>query len=96
MRNQVLGLRRKYAAEHLAPFPQMIDGAKRMLLDEPVDQPAAQPAAPQPSSEAGPLAVGSLLPYVTKQQPPVYPPAAKSMRTSDSSPAIAANASIDA
>jgi TonB family protein len=27
------------------------------------------------------MSIGSLLPYVTKQQAPIYPPAAKSMRT---------------
>ena len=39
------------------------------------------PSANEPSKESGPMSVGSLLPYVTKQQAPVYPPAAKSLRT---------------
>jgi TonB family protein len=39
------------------------------------------PSASEPTKESGPISVGSLLPYVTKQQAPIYPPAAKSMRT---------------
>ena len=41
---------------------------------------ASGPTTTEPAKELGPMAVGSLLPYVTKQQAPVYPPAAKSMR----------------
>lgn len=33
------------------------------------------------ATPAGPVAVGSLLPYATRQVPPVYPPAARSART---------------
>jgi len=59
-------------------------------VQQPVSQPANTPAtnaAAQPNSSAiskdsGPMAVGSLLPFVTKQQAPIYPAAAKTMRTS--------------
>jgi TonB family protein len=46
---------------------------------EPVNQ--GGPAAEMPKTE-GPMDVGSLLAYATKQTPPVYPPAARSMRAS--------------
>jgi protein TonB len=50
------------------------------------EQPAAEtttngPAAAEPEKDSGPMSVGSLLPYATKQQSPVYPITAKSMRT---------------
>ena len=56
---------------------------------QPVNQPTNQTAAQsrsqpfaQPSSEStSPLEVGSLLPYATKQTQPVYPVAARNMRT---------------
>jgi protein TonB len=66
-------------------------------MNKPVEQPAAQPtsnssttsggATPsgpsaEPSKDSGPLNVGLLLPYAAKQQAPVYPAAARSMRTS--------------
>jgi protein TonB len=41
----------------------------------PVQQAASAP-------ESGPVDVGSLMSYATKQQAPIYPPAAKSMRAS--------------
>ena len=59
--------------------------------DKPIVVPSATPTAkeapkqaePQPvKSDSGPMEVGSLVPYATKQTPPVYPPAAKSTRTS--------------
>jgi protein TonB len=62
------------------------------VAQPPINQPAAQPAADTikqtnsgPSAElpkeSGPLNVGSLLPYAAKQQAPIYPPAARQMRT---------------
>lgn len=45
---------------------------------EPVKQPVAESA--QPKSD-GPMDVGSLLAYATKQSPAIYPPAAKTMRS---------------
>jgi len=45
-------------------------------------QPAPQPAAPEEPKATGPVDVGSLLSYATKQTQPTYPPAARSMRTS--------------
>jgi protein TonB len=65
--------------------------------NKPVEQPATQPAvdssttaskttssgpSAEPSKETGPLNVGLLLPYADRQQAPVYPPAARTMRTS--------------
>ena len=44
--------------------------------------PAVQPAAIEAPKPSGPVDVGSLLSYATKQTPPTYPPAARSMRTS--------------
>ena len=44
-------------------------------------QPAPQTAASN-SDAASPLDVGSLISYATKQQAPIYPPAAKTLRTS--------------
>lgn len=45
----------------------------------PVQQP--QVVKPETTTPSGPLEVGSLIGYATKQQAPVYPPAARSMRT---------------
>jgi protein TonB len=39
------------------------------------------PAAAEPSKDSGPLNIGSLLPYAAKQQSPMYPAAARQMRT---------------
>jgi hypothetical protein len=58
-------------------------------VQQPVSQPAnmpatnnsAQPNSTAASKDSGPMAVGSLLPFVTRQQAPVYPAAAKTMRT---------------
>jgi len=46
----------------------------------PATNTADKPVAADASKDSGPVSVGSLLPYVTKQQPPVYPAAAKTMR----------------
>jgi TonB family protein len=55
----------------------------RVTENKPMVQVPVQPAAnPSASAPAGPLDVGSLIGYATKQQAPVYPPAARSMRTS--------------
>ena len=40
------------------------------------------PAKNETAAPAGPVEVGSLIAYATKQQAPIYPPAARSMRTS--------------
>ena len=45
-------------------------------------QPKSVPAVEAPAKEEGPLQVGSLLEYATDRSAPVYPPAARSMRTS--------------
>ena len=58
-------------------------------VQQPVSQPANTPAtnaaaqsnSAAASKDSGPMAVGSLLPFVTRQQAPVYPAAAKTMRT---------------
>ena len=56
----------------------------RVIENKPTVQVPVQQAA-QPKVETGvptgPMEVGSLIAYATKQQAPVYPPAAKSMRT---------------
>ena len=51
---------------------------------EALKQSAAAPAQPVASNSepSGPMEVGSLISYATRQQPPIYPPAAKSMRAS--------------
>jgi len=48
----------------------------------PAQQPATQPAATEAPKPSGPVDVGSLLSYATKQTQPIYPPAARSMRSS--------------
>jgi len=54
-------------------------------VTQPVSEPTvtkpAGPAAAEPSKDSGPLAMGTLLPYATKQQAPVYPAPARSLRT---------------
>lgn len=46
-----------------------------------VEAPKPAPASTDVNAGSGPMDVGSLIGYATKQQAPVYPPAAKSMRT---------------
>jgi TonB family protein len=55
----------------------------RVIENKPAVQvPIPQTAAPKTEvAPAGPLEVGSLISYATKQQAPVYPPAARNMRT---------------
>lgn len=56
----------------------------RVIENKPTVQvPVPQPnsATPETGAPSGPLEVGSLIAYATKQQAPVYPPAARSMRT---------------
>lgn len=45
------------------------------------NSPVTGPSASETTKDNGPMSVGSLLPYVTKQQAPIYPPVAKSMRS---------------
>ena len=55
----------------------------RVIENKPTAQvPVQQAANPSASTPAGPVDVGSLIGYATKQQAPIYPPAARSMRTS--------------
>ena len=76
------------------PAPTQAPAKQQPLMQQPVSKPANVPAAGtaqtnstasgpsanEPAKALGPMSVGSLLPYVTKQQAPIYPPAAKSMR----------------
>jgi len=57
---------------------------QRLVANDPPKQiePVADPPAPQANASSGPVEVGSLLVYVTKQAPATYPPAARSMRAS--------------
>ena len=63
------------------------------VVNKPAEQPTTQPVANttsngtssgpsvEPAKDTGPINVGLLLPYAAKQQAPVYPPAARQMRT---------------
>jgi TonB family protein len=59
-----------------APSPAVKETAKPTPVT--VKSAPAQPAAPV---NTGPLEVGSLIPYATRQAPPIYPSAAKATRT---------------
>lgn len=70
--------------------PAAAEPAKKEDLPKPIivqnPPPDAAKTVPAETSKAagrseGPLEVGSLIGYATKQTPPVYPPAAKSMRS---------------
>jgi protein TonB len=60
------------------PDPQR----NRVIDNKPTMQVPIQPSDnnSNASSSAGPVDVGSLIAYATKQQAPIYPPAARSMR----------------
>jgi len=54
----------------------------RVIENKPtVEVPVQTPATTNANAPAGPMEVGSLISYATKQQAPVYPIAAKNMRT---------------
>lgn len=53
-----------------------VTGSPGQAMQQPADVPAGDPTA----SGSGPLAVGSLVSYATRQTQPVYPAAARSMR----------------
>ena len=64
--------------------PVVISSAPPTSSTKPKDEPKSVPNndAVKPVANDGlPLDVGSLVPYATKQAPPVYPPAAKTTRT---------------
>ncbi len=52
----------------------------RVIENKPTVEAAPQTASADVAVPAGPMDVGSLIAYATKQQAPVYPPAARSMR----------------
>jgi TonB family protein len=54
----------------------------RLVADQPVrsDEQSSSKTDVSGPSDDSPLEVGSLVPYATKQTPPVYPPAAKTIR----------------
>ncbi len=52
----------------------------RLIENKPTIEATPPTAVVNTSAPAGPMDVGSLLAYATKQQAPVYPPAARSMR----------------
>ena len=82
------------SAQQPAQTPVQTAAKQPNVQPPPVSQPASVPASntsqknstvtgpsTEVSKDSGPMSVGSLLPYVTKQQAPVYPPVAKSMRS---------------
>ena len=52
----------------------------RLIENKPTIEATPQTTVVNTSAPAGPMDVGSLVAYATKQQAPVYPPAARSMR----------------
>lgn len=65
----------KKADEQPADRSRIIAGATQQTED------ANKVKATTSSQPAGPIAVGSLLPYAERQSAPIYPPAARSMRS---------------
>jgi TonB family protein len=68
------------------PFEQPKENSdpqrNRVIENKPTVQvPVQQTVKAETTTASGPLEVGSLIGYATKQQAPVYPPAARSMRT---------------
>jgi len=67
------------------PAKQPVNQPSTQPAEQPVKGPATntadKPAAADSAKDSGPVSVGSLLPYVTKQLAPAYPAAAKTMRT---------------
>jgi TonB family protein len=75
--------------------PIQSNTATSQPVNKRADQPTTQPAvdssttsksmssgpSAEPAKDTGPINVGLLLPYAAKQQAPVYPPAARQMRT---------------
>jgi protein TonB len=63
--------------------PAYVPTAPPVVKEEPkpaIEQPAAQPEAPKPApAETGPMDVGPLLAYATRQMSPIVPAMAKSM-----------------
>ena len=74
-----------------AEKPTYLPVAEGKVADEPkatpkVDEEAAENKAPETEAsnaeDSGPLSIGSLIPYATRQAQPTYPPAARIARTS--------------
>ena len=64
--------------------PVYIPSAQQTVKQDPkpvAETPKIDPPTLDPSRPAEPIDVGSLVGYATRQTPPVYPPAARSMRT---------------
>ncbi len=63
--------------------PVVISSAPPTATVKPKEEPKPEATVTTPlaANDGSPLDVGSLVPYATKQAPPVYPPAAKSTRT---------------
>jgi protein TonB len=55
---------------------------QRVIAGAPVDAAGSPTAESDAAKASGPLDVGSLIAYATKQSQPIYPPAARTMRTS--------------
>lgn len=68
-----------------ANAPSTTDPQRNRVIENKPTVQVPVPQAAQPKVESagptGPMEVGSLIAYATKQQAPVYPPAARSMRT---------------
>ncbi|MBA2380446.1 MAG: energy transducer TonB [Blastocatellia bacterium] len=67
------------------PAPRPAERQVRFIGNPPAAEPKAEEvkpevAAPAAPVETGPMNIGSLLPYATRQSQPSYPPAARTMR----------------
>ncbi|HEX6279571.1 MAG TPA: TonB family protein, partial [Pyrinomonadaceae bacterium] len=62
------------------PEPQPERSTIVIGSSQPKDEDANKVKATSSSRPTGPIAIGSLLPYVEKQASPIYPPAARTMR----------------
>lgn len=68
------------AKEHLTENSQTAAGNKEIAKEETKTEPLPNAAESEPSKDASPLVVGSLIEFATKRVNPVYPPTARSVR----------------
>ncbi len=65
-----------------SPTQQAKEEPKQVAQTPKPEPPSVDPPKADPPKSTGPIDVGSLVAYATRQSPPVYPPQARTMRTS--------------